>query len=85
MRDDIETRVIREARYILATNSTVRATAKLFKVGKSTVHKDVAKRLKSIDKQLYEEIRKVLDLNLLQRHIRGGQATKLKYQDKKEG
>ena len=79
MQDYITERVIKEAEYIIETNSTVRATAQHFSISKSTVHKDVAERLKVIDKQLYKEVRKVLNTNLSERHIRGGQATKNKY------
>ena len=75
----ISKRVIREAEYIIETNSTVRATALHFDISKSTVHKDVTERLKTIDKQLYKEVRKVLNTNLSERHIRGGIATKNKY------
>ncbi len=76
---DIHMRILVEAEYIVKTNSTVRAAAKHFGISKSTVHKDVTEKLKSIDKQLYEEVRRVLDVNLAERHIRGGMATKTKY------
>ena len=72
-------RVIEEANYFIATGATVRQTAKIFHVGKSTVHKDLTERLYDIDKDLYEKVRKILDLNLSERHIRGGEATKRKY------
>ena len=75
----ISKRVIREAEYIIETNSTVRATALHFDISKSTVHKDVTERLEEIDKQLFRQVRKVLNINLSERHIRGGQATKNKY------
>ena len=79
MQDYISERVIREGEYIIETGSTVRATAEHFDISKSTVHKDVTERLKVIDKQLYKEVRKVLNINLAERHIRGGEATKNKY------
>ncbi|MBO5713913.1 MAG: sporulation transcriptional regulator SpoIIID [Clostridia bacterium] len=79
MREDIEERVIQEARYVIKTGATVRSTAKVFHVGKSTVHKDMTERLKNIDKVLYEQVKKVLNTNLLERHVRGGEATKQKY------
>ena len=79
MQDYICERVIREAEYIIETNSTVRTAALHFNISKSTVHKDVTERLKLIDKKLYKEVRKVLNLNLSERHIRGGIATKNKY------
>ncbi len=79
MRDDIIDRVIEEANYIANTGSTVRQTAKIFHFSKSTVHKDVAERLKHIDKELYLRVKKILKNNLDERHIRGGLATKKKY------
>lgn len=82
MFDYIAERVIKEAKYIIDTKSTVRATAVHFGISKSTVHKDVTERLHSIDKELFEEVRKVLDINLSERHIRGGMATKSKYSGK---
>ena len=77
--DFIEDRVIRLAQYIIDTKDTVRGTAKKFGVSKSTVHKDVSERLKFINRFLALEVRKVLDENKAERHIRGGLATKLKY------
>lgn len=79
MPDYITERVIKEGEYIAETLSTVRATAKRFSISKSTVHKDVTERLKDIDKTLYEDVRKVLNKNLSERHIRGGMATKNKF------
>ena len=66
--------------YILENRTTVRAAAKPFGVSKSTVHKDVSCRLCSEDPQLYEKIRNILDINKQERHIRGGMATKRKYE-----
>ena len=79
MWDYISERVIREAEYIIETKSTVRAAAQHFNISKSTVHKDVTERLKDVDKQLFKDVRKVLNTNLSERHIRGGMATKNKY------
>ncbi len=67
------------ARYIINSGATVRKTAELFKISKSTVHKDVSYRLKNIDYDLYMKVKAVLDNNLKERHIRGGIATKNKY------
>jgi len=78
--EDIKERVIREAEYIAENKSTVRQTAFIFHFSKSTVHKDVTERLKEIDKSLYKKVKKVLDFNLSERHIRGGEATRKKYQ-----
>ena len=79
MQDYISERVLREGQYIIETNSTVRAAAEHFSISKSTVHKDVTERLKTIDDSLYNDVRRVLDKNLSERHIRGGIATKNKY------
>ena len=79
MQDHIIDRIIKEAEYIIKTGATVRATAKIFCFSKSTVHKDVAERLKYIDKSLYEKVKKILKINLDERHIRGGEATRQKY------
>ena len=78
----IEERAIKCAEYIVATGSTVRACSAHFAISKSTVHKDVSERLKYIDADLYERTRTVLELNLSERHIRGGIATKEKYEAK---
>lgn len=66
-------------RYIYENQATVRQAAAIFKVSKSTVHKDVSQRLKSIDYPLFLKVKSVLDTNLRERHIRGGIATKNKY------
>lgn len=79
MQDYISERVVKEGLYIMETKSTVRAAAEYFSISKSTVHKDVTERLKAIDKYLYNDVRRVLDKNLSERHIRGGNATKNKY------
>ncbi len=79
MKDYIEERVLSLANYIISTNSTVRAAAKEFKVSKSTVHKDVTERLLEISPSLAAEVKAVLDVNKAERHIRGGLATREKY------
>ncbi|MCL2675275.1 MAG: sporulation transcriptional regulator SpoIIID [Firmicutes bacterium] len=79
MKDYIRARTLELADYILDTGATVRDAAKLFLVSKSTVHKDVAGRLKQIDNDKYEQIKKVLDFNLSERHIRGGISTQKRY------
>ena len=79
MWDYIEERAIKCAEYIVQTGCTVRACSAHFSISKSTVHKDVSERLKYIDEDLYERTRVVLNLNLSERHIRGGIATKEKY------
>lgn len=75
----IEERAIKLAHYIIESKDTVRGAAKKFGISKSTVHKDVSERLKRINPGLAKEVRKILDENKAERHIRGGMATKLKY------
>jgi len=73
-------RAIECANYIVDNKCTVREAASALHISKSTVHKDVSERLKEVDRELYKEARKILEINLNERHIRGGEATKLKYQ-----
>ena len=75
----IEERACELANYIIETKETVRNAAKLFGISKSTVHKDVSDRLIKINPSLAKEVRKILDENKAERHLRGGMATKLKY------
>lgn len=75
----IEERARKCAEYIVETGCTVRACSAHFSISKSTVHKDVTERLQGLDADLFERVRRVLDLNLSERHIRGGLATKEKY------
>ena len=79
MKDYIEERAVEIAYYIIENNATVRQTAKAFGISKSTVHKDVTDRLNNINRVLANRTRRVLEQNKLERHIRGGLATKQKY------
>ncbi|MBR5569738.1 MAG: sporulation transcriptional regulator SpoIIID [Oscillospiraceae bacterium] len=79
MTDTIERRACQLAVYIIETGATVRTAAKYFGISKSTVHKDLSQRLPQYNRTLYLQVRKVLDENKAQRHIRGGLATKNKY------
>ena len=81
--DNIEERAITLAQYIIDTQDTVRGAAKKFGISKSTVHKDVSERLLKINPILAREVRKILDENKAERHIRGGMATKKKYSEMK--
>lgn len=76
-------RTIKCAEYISTTGNTVRAAAKHFGLSKSTVHKDMTTKLPEIDKDLYERVREILDKNKAERHLRGGMATKNKYDAKR--
>ena len=75
----IEKRAIELAHYIINSKDTVRGAASKFRISKSTVHKDLSERLLKINPVLAKEVRKILDKNKAERHIRGGMATKLKY------
>ena len=65
--------------YLVENNLTVRAVAQKFGISKSTVHKDITYTLKKTNKQLYEEVKCVLEKNKMERHLRGGEATRKKY------
>ena len=82
MGDTIDQRACELAVYMIETGSTVRSTAQKFGISKSTVHKDLQNRLPKCNKPLYEQVRTVLERNKRERHIRGGMATKRKYQGK---
>ena len=79
MKSDMETRARTLAEYIIDTGGTVRSAAARFGVSKSTVHKDVAERLKQSDPALWERVKHILEQNKAERHIRGGNATRRKY------
>ena len=76
---NIEERACVLAQYIIENNATVRTAAKAFGVSKSTVHKDITQRLRRCNRALYAQVKRVLDTNKAQRHIRGGLATRKKY------
>ena len=84
MKSHIEKRAVIIAKYILEKQTTVRQTAKVFGVSKSTVHKDVTERLEEVYPSLASQVKLVLEKNKSERHIRGGMATKLKYQQQKK-
>lgn len=69
--------------YIIQTRHTIRKTAKIFNMAKSTVHYDVSHRLKYVDFDMYLRVKKILDCNFKEKHIRGGMATKAKYKKAK--
>ena len=69
------------ASYLVENNSTVRGVAAHFGISKSTVHKDVTQNLKRVNKPLYYQVKRVLGVNKQERHIRGGEATRRKYQN----
>ena len=79
MSKPLEERACELAVYMIETGATVRSTAKHYHISKSTVHKDISQRLEHYNPVLYEQVRKILDQNKRERHIRGGMATRKKY------
>ena len=80
----IEERCVILAKYLINHRTTVRAVSKEFGVSKSTVHKDVTQILKNVDASLYIQVKEILEVNKQERHIRGGEATRSKYINKKK-
>lgn len=83
MNKKIISRVIEEASYIIDTNKTIREVSIVFGISKSTVHKDMREKLLLLDSTLYQKVSSVLEYHTYIKHIRGGQATKDKFLDKK--
>ncbi|AGL03809.1 sporulation transcriptional regulator SpoIIID [Desulfoscipio gibsoniae] len=84
MQEYIQKRVLEICTYILETQATVRQAAQVFGVSKSTVHKDMTERLPSLNKELARQVKKVLDYNKSERHLRGGEATRKKYRSEEK-
>lgn len=82
MHDYIKERTLKIGNYIIETRNTVRTIAKEFGVSKSTVHKDLTERLPEINPDLANQVKEILDYHKSIRHIRGGEATKIKYKRK---
>ena len=80
---DIDERCIVIGNFIADTGATVRSAAKKFGISKSTVHKDITEKLYMLDRSLYNNVKKVLEKNKLERHLRGGLATREKYKHSK--
>ena len=80
MADTIQKRACQLAVYIIENKTTVRAAAKHFGISKSTVHKDLTQRLQFYDGNLFKQVRSILYANKAERHIRGGIATRAKYE-----
>ena len=83
MNKNIYDRVTKESKYSILTNSTIRETASVIGVSKSTVHKDIRERLFEIDKKMYEKVSSILEYHVDIKHIRGGESTKRKFLQKK--
>jgi putative DeoR family transcriptional regulator (stage III sporulation protein D) len=75
----IEERALELGAFIIENRTTVRAAAQMFGISKSTVHKDVTERLKKLNPSMAKQVRRILEENKAERHIRGGEATRIKY------
>lgn len=84
MHDYIKERTVKIGRYIVDTHNTVRMIAKEFGVSKSTVHKDLTERLPEINPELANQVKEILDYHKSVRHLRGGEATKIKYKSSRK-
>lgn len=84
MQEHIKRRALEIGNYIIESSSTVRQTAEVFGVSKSTVHKDVTERLPQINKKLSLQVKHILESNKAERHIRGGEATRRKYKQNRD-
>ena len=82
--DSIEERCEAVANFVIENKATVREAGKKFGISKSTVHKDITEKLSKFNPTLYSQVCSILELNRLERHIRGGEATKRKYSKKKD-
>jgi len=83
MKEYIRKRVLDICNHIMETKHTVRQTATVFGVSKSTVHKDMIERLPEVNKRLAAKVKNILEMNKAERHIRGGEATRKKYKEEK--
>ena len=81
MYGSMEERARALAEWIIENEATVRSAAARFGVSKSTVHKDLTRRLEAVDRGLFLRVRALLDRNKAERHIRGGEATRKKYRN----
>ena len=79
MKPDIKARSVALGEYIIETEGTVRSAAARFGVSKSTVHKDLTERLRDMDAELWRQVGEILARNKAERHLRGGEATRIKY------
>ncbi len=82
--DMLDERALRLGEYIAAHAATVRSTAAVFGISKSTVHKDITVRLPRLHAGLSAQVHEIIEKNKQERHIRGGLATKRKYETEKQ-
>lgn len=78
---ECQDRCIALGEYMLENKATVRSTAQVFGISKSTVHKDVTEVLRNVNRSLHKEVQELLLHNKQERHLRGGEATRLKYSE----
>lgn len=83
MQKEIRDRVLKEAEYLIETKETIRQIADQFQISKSTVHKDLSERLEEVKKSLYDQVQQILVKHTEERHIRGGESTKKRFQQLK--
>ena len=83
--NEIKKRILKETQIILENGYTIREIASIFNISKSTVHKDLHERLLNIDNKKYIKVAKILNYHKDIRHIRGGESTRQKYLNSKEG
>jgi putative DeoR family transcriptional regulator (stage III sporulation protein D) len=79
VKSDILKRVLDETFHIINTEDTIRDIAKIYRVSKSTVHKDLNERLFDLDSDLYQRVSTILKYHIDIRHLRGGESTRKKY------
>lgn len=79
VKSDILKRVLDETFHIINTGDTIRGIAKIYRVSKSTVHKDLNERLFDLDDDLYKRVAYILKYHIDIRHLRGGESTRQKY------
>lgn len=84
MKEDVRLRVLHAAEHILETGATVRACAAKFGVSKTTIHKDMRECLPELDGELSRHVDEILQKNLRERHLRGGEATRRKFMKLRE-
>ena len=85
MDESISRRCVETARYMLEHRATVRQTAAALGVSKSAVHKDMCKNLPRIDPGIARQVAALLAYNKSVRHLRGGEATRRRYQGLQSG
>lgn len=83
MKNYIAKRTVEMANFIIENRATIRKTSQKFCLSKSTVHKDLKNNLPRLDKYKFLLVQEILRVNFQQKHLRGGFATKTKYQNKK--